>query len=135
MVDLPPLPRPRPSTPEERAAHAADMDRLTTEMIERRETRKRYQATRVAHQTSAAKARRVAQDRARKVRRLMVDLDEAQRWAEARRLLGAPPPTVDAAQRKANRLQQQLAANLEKVRELAAGGCEVSRALLQEVSE
>jgi hypothetical protein len=115
------------------AAHAAELEGITAVVIERWELERRHAAAAKAAETPESRARKAALALARKVRRLVVDLDEAQRYAEALRMLEAVPIVVDIAMREADRLRQLLASNLEKVRTLAAGGCEVSKALLLQI--
>jgi hypothetical protein len=63
----------------------------------------------------------------------VADLDEAQRHIEALRTREAMSIVTDAAQRRVDKLREQLANNLGKVRALAEGGCEVSKALLLQI--
>lgn len=132
MSALPPVPMRRLSAAE-LAAHAAEWEGITAALLKRQEARARYEAARKTKETPESRARKAALALARKVRRLMVDLDEAQRYAEALRMLEAVPIATDAAQRRVDRLREQLADNLGKVRALAAGGCEVSKALLLQI--
>ena len=134
MVDLPPSPVRRPRTAAELAASSAEMERITAETVERMDRQHRHEGSRKTTQTPQAKARHAAQARAGKVRGLVIDLDYAQRHADLLRMLEAPLPTIDAAQHTADKLQARLADQLEKVRESAVAGCEVSKALLLELT-
>lgn len=132
MSVLPPIPMLRRSAAEV-AAHAVELEGITAVVVERWELEKRRAAAAKAAETPESRARKAALALARKVRRLVVDLDEAQRYAEALRMLEAMPIVVDIAQREVDRLRQLLARNLETVRAHAAGGCEVSKSLLQQL--
>lgn len=132
MSALPPVPMRRRSAAE-MAARAAEWEGITAAIIKQRDARARYEAARKAKETPESRARKAALALARKVRRLVVDLDEAQRYAEALRMLEAMPIITDDVQRGVDRLREQLADNLGKVRALAAGGCEVSKALLLQI--
>ncbi len=126
--ELPPVPMRRRS-----AARAAGVEDLTAAILKRWDARARYEAARKAKETPESRARKVALDRARRVRRLVADLDEAQRHIEALRTREAMSIVTDAAQRRVDKLREQLANNLGKVRALAEGGCEVSKALLLQI--
>lgn len=115
------------------AAHEEEWEAQTAAMLKRRDDRARYAAARKAKETPESKARKYAQSLARKVRRLMVDLDEAQRYAEALQMLEAVSFVTESAQQRADRLGELLATNLGKARALAAGGCKVSKALLLQI--
>lgn len=132
MSALPPIPTLRRSAAEV-AARVEELEGITAIMIERWELGKRAAAAAKAKETPESRARKAALALARKVRRLVVDVDAAQRYAEALRMLEALPIVVGNAQCEADRLRQQLANNLAKVRVLAAGGCEVSRAVLLQI--
>jgi hypothetical protein len=133
MPTLPPLPTFHQRTPAEQAVRSVEWEQITADALEQMERGKRRYASWQKCMSPAAKVRHAAQTRAGKVRRLVIDLDEAQRWTEAMRMLEAFPFEADSAANQVIKLQKQLAGQLEKVRDLAAGGCDVSRALLQEL--
>ena len=122
-VSLPPAPIHK-ATPEQSAETAA----MVADMLARHDRNAAAYAERTARPTDAQRERRAARDYARKLRALLRETAEANRWARIETALDGF--TAFECRAKADALRDKVKQRTRRLYERAAQGCEVSAAFL-----
>lgn len=118
-MSLPPIPKPRQWTPEEREAHAAEFEAFTADAlanIDRWEKRK-------TAMTPEAREAKAARDYVHWLRRMLRRAVDAARWERLTVALEAYAWEREDAKRKADELRERITQRTRETYSRAAAGC------------
>lgn len=129
-MSLPPIPKPRQWTPEEREAHAAEFETFTADALANID---RWEKRKVA-MTPEAREAKAARDYVQWLRRQLRRAVDAARWERITAALEAHAWEREDAKRKADELRERITQRTREVYSRAAAGCLTCAAFIADES-